>query len=188
VRRALRIGALGALLGACSHHGAKVNETPTPAAAAAPTAPPPTEAAPVAVAPRPASHLAGMILPPSEIGAFRSHVAGCAAAPGGTAVADAAPARDLPAPEAVDAAGVATGLIVTHGVPHACCLTAKTTVRVDGTRVTIVDALEGAACRCRCRSTVRTAVGLGPGTYDVAVETSEAGGVREAWRGPVRVQ
>ncbi|MBZ4416409.1 hypothetical protein [Myxococcus sp. RHSTA-1-4] len=39
--------------------------------------------------------------------------------------------------------------------------------------MTLTETLSGEACRCRCRSTVRAAVGLKPGEYTLRVITVE---------------
>jgi uncharacterized protein (DUF2141 family) len=41
--------------------------------------------------------------------------------------------------------------------------------------VTVTETLSGQSCRCRCRSTVRAAVGLPPGNYTLKVVTDEPG-------------
>ncbi len=170
----LAIALLIAALAGCAHtevkEDAKANEPVAPAGDAKPA---PDN-----------KPLAGMVLPPPETGGFRTSVAGCAATP------DKEPAetRALLPEEKVEASGIATGLVVTHEVPHACCLKATTTVDVAAQEVTITDSFDGTQCRCRCSSSLRTAVGLKPGSYAVEVKTVEPGKTHSAWSGTVVVQ
>ncbi len=128
--------------------------------------------------------MGGLLLPPSEVGAHRSTVDGCAATPDKEPPAT----RSAPPDESVVASATGGGLVLTHEVPHACCLKATTAVEVIGDRVVVTDTLEGTACRCRCSSTIKTAVGLKPGTYTVEVKTAEPNAAaRSAWSGPVTV-
>lgn len=131
-----------------------------------------------------AAALQGLVLPPAEAGAFRSAVAGCAAHPR----ADQPATRAPPAPEKVEASALPTGLVLTHELPHACCLAAATAVAVEGRQVTVTETLSGTPCRCLCSSTLRTAVGLGQGTWAVEVRTVEPAGPRVAWTGEVTVR
>lgn len=129
--------------------------------------------------------LAGLLLPPAEAGAFNTKVEGCAATPEKEPEAT----RSALPNESVVASAVATGVVLTHEVPHACCLKAKTTVEVKGDQVVVTDTLEGTACRCRCSSTLKTAVGLAKGSYTVEVKTVEPNAAaRSAWSGPITVQ
>lgn len=128
--------------------------------------------------------LGGVLLPPAEAGGFRTAVAGCAATPEKEPEATRSALPD----ESVVATAVATGVVLTHEVPHACCLKPKTTVEVVGDKVTVTDTLEGTPCRCRCSSTLRTAVGLAKGSYTVEVKTVEPSQSRSAWTGPIAVQ
>ncbi len=172
-RGLLLVGVLGALVG-CRHDEAKPDPAPTPDPA------PHQEA-------RPHSHvalLAGVLLPPADPHGFRSAVSGCAA----ETQKDTEPTRGLPPEEKVVATAVPTGLVLTHEVPHACCLSEKTEVKVEGQAVTITEHLEGTPCRCLCGSTVRTAVALEKGTWQVEVITQTPGATRSAWRGPVEVK
>lgn len=159
-----RLAVLVFVVAACTRQGSKQN---------APVAQPPTPRA-----------LEGLVLPPAEVGGFSSSVAGCAATPGQEPVAT----RAALAEEKVEATGVATGMILTHVVPHACCLAATTSVKVVTGTVLITETLDGSPCRCRCSSTLRVAVGLKPGDYAVELKTIESSQSRVAWMGNVRVK
>jgi hypothetical protein len=164
-----------ALLTGCAH--TEVKEDPKPAD--------PKPADPAQGDPKPeATPLAGMVLPPATAGEFRTAVAGCAATPDKEPPAS----RAMPSEEKVEASGIATGLVLTHEVPHACCLAAATTVDVAGDKVTVTDTLSGTACRCMCSSSLRTAVGLKPGSYSVEVKTVVPGKTHSAWSGTVVVK
>ena len=130
-----------------------------------------------------ATVLQGLVLPPLEAGAFNSSVSGCAAEP----KRDEPATRSMPRPEKVDVTGVSTGVVLGHVLPHACCLTAATAVAVVGGKVTITETLSGTPCRCLCDSTLRTAVGLGKGSWSIEVRTVAPSGTRVAWTGDVTV-
>ena len=69
--------------------------------------------------------------------------------------------------------------VVTHPFAHACCLKAKSSTRVTGTTVDIVEQLTGSACRCMCESTIETTVGLKPGNYEVVLTLVSTSGDRQ---------
>jgi hypothetical protein len=180
--RAWAVGAL--LLASCAAPEVKADERPT--------APPPGLAqGPRSVEPgaRPV-RLAGLLLPPAELGTHRSAVSGCAAESGQAPqpARGPEPMRAPPPADAVEVSGLPTGVVVTHEVPHACCLSERTEVLVQEQRVTIVERFEGQPCRCRCGSSIRTAVGLAPGSYTVEVLTVEGNTRRSAWSGKVDVR
>jgi hypothetical protein len=79
------------------------------------------------------------------------------------------------------------GISFTHPLEHACCLTARAQAQVEGQRVSITEVLEGTACRCRCGSTVKSAVALRPGTYHFRVLVREVDEERVLYEGPVTV-
>lgn len=163
-------------LAACSHQPAKTDAAPARDATARAEAPRP-QGGPLAA-------LHGLVLPPPEPGGFRSSVSGCAAGP----TRKTEETRAAPAEEKVEVSGLATGLVVTHDAEHACCLTEKTSVVVEAQKVTITEAFEGAPCRCRCGSTLRTAVGLPRGSYAVEVKTVAPAQARTAWTGEIVVK
>jgi hypothetical protein len=167
------------LLLGCAH--AEPAMTDAPATAAPVTA----TAAPIATAVSPpATGIGRILLPPSEAGAHRTVVEGCALSP-----REPPPAtRAVEAPESFATSALGTGIIVSHTLPHACCLEAKTAVVVTGPHVTITETLSGTPCRCRCTSTIKTAVGLTRGTWAVAVKTVDPAGSREAWSGDLVVK
>jgi hypothetical protein len=125
-----------------------------------------------------------LLLPPAQAGAHRSVVEGCALAPGEPPAAT----RAVEAPESFATSALGTGIIVSHTLPHACCLKAETAVAVAAPHVTITETLSGTPCRCRCSSTIKTAVGLGPGPWAVVVKTVDPGGSRDAWSGELVVK
>ena len=131
----------------------------------------------------PAAPLARMMIPPSQ-GQSSFRAEGCAASSDGMPEAT----RALPSEEKVEASALGTGIVVSHDLPHACCLKAESKVKIDGAQVTITETLSGTPCRCMCSSTLRTAVGLKKGTWDVSVKTVEPGKSRTAWNGELVVQ
>ena len=66
-----------------------------------------------------------------------------------------------------DVVPIAGGVVVTHNLIHACCLRAQVSSSIDGDFVTVREHLTGEPCKCDCTSTLRTAVGLRPGTWVV---------------------
>jgi hypothetical protein len=118
-------------------------------------------------------------------------VEGCLADKGAAAKsAPAAPAaRALPThpPEQVDLKVVSGGLRLTHQLSHACCLEAQVTTSVRGAQVSVVEELKGTPCRCKCDSTVHSAVALKPGEYNVRLVVRQPGREREVRRAQVTV-
>jgi hypothetical protein len=118
-------------------------------------------------------------LPPKEPGASRTAVTGCLATAN---EADAArfpapaPTRDVAPPVTVTAS--AGGVVVTHELTHACCLKSEVTTRLSERQVVVREKLLGSPCRCMCASSLRTTVGLLPGSWTVSVELENAGEVR----------
>lgn len=127
----------------------------------------------------------GVLLPPSTPGESRWDVAGCAAeAAGGEEATKAyavAPTR-APLADPVRIGQTGTGIVVHHDVDHACCLAADVTAAVEGSAVRVRETLSGTPCRCVCRSSLRTAIGLAPGSYELTVEVDRSGVVTEAFR------
>ena len=119
------------------------------------------------------------LLPPVKAGQTRSRVEGCLS---DHAAGDKAGSRypvtvmrghDSPAPVRVVALG--TGLVVHYELHHACCLSGEIETRVDGLELRVRVILTGTPCRCMCRSSLATAVGLAAGTYYVLVEVEQDG-------------
>jgi len=130
-----------------------------------------SQPAPSAVTPgpldRPAQPLVHVLLPPAP-GTSRSVYEGC--------VGEAASSESRSAPVApgdekdgVAVTGIIGGLLVSHELTHGCCLKAEVTTEIVGASVVVKETLSGTPCRCMCRSTLKTAVGLAAGEYDVAV-------------------
>lgn len=167
VRLVLVVTALA--LVACKTSDADPKPASTQPTAEAP--PPPPPAAPSTGA-RPMP-----LLPPGP-GAVRSESTGCLV----DVVSDDASAtrhpeptvtRGGPAPVVVTATGL--GVNVSHTFAHACCLKAATSVVVEGSQVRLTESLSGNPCRCMCGSTIRSAVGLGPGEYELTVLLEQGG-------------
>jgi hypothetical protein len=130
-----------------------------------------------------AAALANILQPPAEAGAHRFAVEGCAATP----EVEPPATRSLPPPDKVEASALEGGVLLTHEVAHACCLSAATAVTLEGTKVVVTETLSGSPCRCRCSSSLRTAVGLEPGTWQVEVKTVSPGKTWVAWTGELKV-
>lgn len=141
----------------------------------------------VVTAASPFAGLAGRVVPPPEVGASRSAVLGCAAKPEAAEQEAGNTRGGMPVQEKVEAVAAGHGMIVTHDLPHACCLSAKTTAALEGTKVTVTETLEGTPCRCLCSSTLKTAVGLSKGTWTVEVNTATPAKSWTAWSGSVEV-
>lgn len=143
------------------------------------------------VAPAPArpTSAAPALLPPGDLGTSRSVLSGCLLA------ASEAEAGRFPPPPALRSAGpkvtlapVAGGALVSHELEHACCLKGEVATRLEGRTAIVRERLLGTPCRCRCASTLRTAVALAPGRWTVAVEVEEAGAVRRVHEQPFDVR
>jgi hypothetical protein len=161
---------------------------PAPVTAAAPPAATPPEPA---VEPTPPPHLppSGRLAPPARAGEHTARVTGCAAEgrrDESAARGFPADTRKAPAPPSVSATG--TGVIVSHELSHACCLGATVRAAVEGATVTVEEVLEGEPCRCMCSSTIETAVGLQPGSYDLSIVVVEGGERRGVHRQAVEVR
>ncbi len=130
-----------------------------------------------------AGALARILQPPAEEGGHHFAVEGCAATPN----VEPPATRGLPPEDKVEASALEGGVLLTHEVGHACCLSAATAVVLEGTRVVVTETLSGTPCRCRCSSSLRTAVGLKPGTWQVEVKTVVPGKTWSAWTGELTV-
>ena len=80
------------------------------------------------------------------------------------------------------------GITVTHDLHHNCCQKADVQTKIDGQKVTITETFGGPTCRCNCRSTVSTTVGLKPGDYSVEVLRVEGGPPKSVWSGSVVIK
>jgi hypothetical protein len=146
--------------------------TPAPQPKSEPT--PPAKPAPRA-APEPASGLT----PPAEPGGTRMAVEGCLASKGQKSSTESRTSRSAPADgdsevEVVKAPG---GAIVTHHLSHNCCLKAQVTAKIEQDHVVVLEKLVGKPCKCKCKSVLRTAVGLTPGWWTVDVDVDTGGKV-----------
>jgi hypothetical protein len=124
-----------------------------------------------------------LLTPPSQPGQLRSEVSGCLALTSPTEESAARYPALAPA-EGGEGARVrinslSKGLVVQHELSHACCLTATVEAWVEGTRVEVTEKLTGTPCGCTCSSSIRTAVGLGPGGYDLVLRVDTGEGPRE---------
>ena len=68
---------------------------------------------------------------------------------------------------------VAGGALVIHRLTHPCCLQASVRLTTRGNVATVHERLGGEPCRCVCRSTIETAIGLGVGMWTVRVEVEQ---------------
>ena len=108
------------------------------------------------------------LTPPGKPGTTRFEVEGCAAHPErGT---KQAPPRAMYSQTRLEVQPTGGGLIVVHELAHACCLKAKVTSQVKGQTATLRETLSGRPCACICSSTLRSALALEPGTYQVVIE------------------
>lgn len=71
--------------------------------------------------------------------------------------------------EAYNVTAIAGGVVVSHKVPHACCLKGEVATKVDGNVITVTEKLTGSPCRCLCGSGIETTVPVPAGEYDVKV-------------------
>lgn len=114
------------------------------------------------------------LLPPQRPGESVSEMTGCLAPESRT---EGGGARSPAAGHSVVRLNpIFEGMIVTHELDHACCLRAEISTAVEGAQLRVMEILSGTPCRCRCASTIRTAVGLAPGTYTVWVAVQEPDG------------
>ena len=79
-------------------------------------------------------------------------------------------------------------ITVTHGLHHNCCQKADVQTQVVGEKVTITETFSGATCRCNCRSTLTTTVGLKAGTYAVEVIRIDGGPPKTVYSGSATIQ
>ncbi len=74
----------------------------------------------------------------------------------------------------VEVRPVPGGALVIHQLTHPCCLEANVRFTTRGNNLaTVHERLGGEPCRCVCRSTIETAIGLGVGMWTVQVEVEQ---------------
>lgn len=125
---------------------------------------------------------------PETPGAVAFDASGCLADKG--AAAKSAPAsRALPThpPEEVQLRPVPGGLRIRHQFSHACCLEGRVQTSLEGQQLTVTELLAGTPCRCKCDSTLESAVALKPGSYTVRLVVRQPGREREVRREQVSV-
>jgi len=128
--------------------------------------------------------------PPEEPGASRTAFEGCLLA------ANEADAARFPAPPATRTGGIPPvkvtlvqgGALVEHALTHACCLKAKVETHLAGRTAIVSEVLSGNPCRCRCGSTLRTAIALPSGTWTLVVDLEEGGVKKRVFQQEVRLQ
>ncbi|MDQ3264186.1 MAG: hypothetical protein M3Y59_11075 [Myxococcota bacterium] len=132
-----------------------------------------------------------LLIPPAKPGEIVADFAGCLSLAEATAEAGARfpvpPPTRGPNPDQVRVNPMGEGIVIAHELSHACCLQGEATARVEGTKLVVTEKLTGTPCRCMCASTIRSAVGLSPGTYTVVVQVDESGSLRDAFQGEVTV-
>jgi hypothetical protein len=74
------------------------------------------------------------------------------------------------AEDEIEVRTVAGGALVIHRLTHSCCLEANVRFTTRGDVATVHERLGGQPCRCMCRSTIETAIGLSLGMWTVQVE------------------
>ena len=166
-------------------------EPPSPV----PVTPSATAAAPIATEPVAAAlPTTAPLFPPATPGASRTELEGCLAAGAGDATDGArfparAASRGGASDPEVTISKTGTGVVVTHALGHACCLKASVAASVEAGALSIDETLSGDPCRCECRSSIRTAVGLAPGKYTVSVRLHDpGGGAREVHRDELEIR
>ncbi len=112
-----------------------------------------------------------------EPGASRTSVEGCAATPGEEPPASHQTRAFVP--DQIEIEPVAGGIAVDHHHQHACCLKASIDVSRDDRIVTVRESLAGEPCRCLCRSTLRSVIGVPAGSFTVRVVVVESGRERK---------
>jgi hypothetical protein len=125
------------------------------------------------------------LTPPKKPGTTQFEVEGCAAHPErGT---KQAPPGAMYSQTRLEVQPTDGGVIVVHELAHACCLKAKVTSQVQGQTATLREILSGRPCGCICSSTLRSALALEPGTYQVVVELERSKKVEKLHQQEVRV-
>jgi hypothetical protein len=124
-------------------------------------------------------------LPPPPLlgpGQSQARVSGCSESPQ-PSEADAATYPPMvlgsraPSATEVQLGPQAAGVWVAHNLTHGCCQKARVYVQQLPGQVNFIEAMEGTACgSCMCTSTVRAAVGVPPGRYNVALQLQDTAG------------
>jgi hypothetical protein len=127
------------------------------------------------------------MIPPEE-GKSRFVAEGCAAKPEEADKSATRGGLSGSEKDKVEASALGTGIVVSHDLAHACCLKADSVADIQGSSVVITETLSGTPCRCICSSTLKTAVGLKKGTWQVSVKTVEGGNSKTAWTGELTVK
>lgn len=81
-----------------------------------------------------------------------------------------------------------SSVVITHALHHNCCQKADVQTKVEGEKITVTETFTGNTCRCNCRSTLKTTVGLKPGTYTVEVIRVDNGPAKSIYSGSVSIQ
>lgn len=133
-----------------------------------------------------------LLVPPATPGSSAVAFDGCLTLPDRTETAGSrfpAPSETRGSARAsVAVSPLGGGALVVHELDHNCCSQADVTSALKGRTVTVTEALVGPMCRCRCRSTVRIAVGLPPGEYTLKVVTDDNGNRRNAYEESLTVR
>lgn len=164
--------------------GQETGQAPTPSSM-------PSGPGPVGM-PRPVPGLQGILVPPQAPGASKVRLEGCLAQAERTEASGSRfptpPATRGPAKPPVSVSTLGGGALVVHELDHGCCLQAEVSSQLEGKLVTVTERLSGQSCRCRCRSTVRAAVGLPPGDYTLKIVTDDNGNRSNAYEAPLTVR
>lgn len=80
------------------------------------------------------------------------------------------------------------GVVLEHALAHACCLKVRTSAKLGAGQAVVTEELSGTACRCRCGSTIRTALRLPAGEWSVALDLEEHGSAKRQFQQAVHVQ
>ncbi len=133
----------------------------------------------------PSSGPAGILL---ESDKSSTELSGCLAGNKSSAPTRSPSSPDRSERDSLHISKLGTGIIVTHTLRHACCLLGKVETKVDGHLVRIEEHLTGNPCRCMCRSTLKTSVGLDIGDYTVEVVLDNVGTVETVHREEVSLR
>lgn len=171
---------------------AQTSPTQTPTASD-PTSPPTPPTSPPQTEPKHGPLRA--LIPPSTPGESKVAIAGClkegakSDTDGDRFPAPPENARSGPGDKPdVQLSVLGDGVLVNHTLNHACCLTAEVTSKLDGQTLKITEKLSGNPCRCRCQSSIQTAVGLPLGAYQVEVEVIQNDQSKTVHTQPVEIK
>lgn len=124
--------------------------------------------------------------PPARPGDSRHAFEGCLAEPERMPSSGGPPSQSNPSDEP-ELTAVDGGVVLTHPLRHACCLKGAVESVLKGRTLEVEETLSGKPCRCMCQSTIRTAVALPPGDYQVKLRLKEAGGTKVALDRPLSI-